>query len=139
MPTLEASHEIIIAIIAGVFGGGLVFAVNWYKAKRAADTADKAVEEKHEIDSGKLALEFIGELRGRIDQLNTRISCLENELQTQREASRMKDDRIAELERKTTEQEAEILELRKKIADKDEIIKRLNARIAAIEQKQRGE
>lgn len=125
--------DIIIALIAGLFGGGLVFLVSYYRSKRAADLAFIQEKDKHEIDSGKLALEFIQELRGRIDQLNNRVACLEGELTKQREAAIMKDARIAELERKTQEQEDEIMELRKIVADKDELIQRLTARLDVLE------
>lgn len=125
--------DILIVLIGALFGGGLAFLVNWYRHKRAADLAVKVEEDKHEIDSGKLALEFIGELRSRIEQLNNRVASLEGDLTTQMEAAKVKDARIAELERKTAEQEAEITELRKKLAEKDALIKQLTTRLEAIE------
>lgn len=143
--------DIIIFIIGAIFTGGLTALVNWYRARQTAKNARikletdaqialKQEDDKHEIDSGKLALEFIQELRGRIDQQNdtiskltTRIISLEGENVTQRMAAIEKDSRIAELERKTKEQEEEILELRQIIAGKDEMIDRLNARLDTLE------
>lgn len=130
--------NIIIALIGGLFGGGLMFLYNLYRSNQKEKIELITEQDKHEIDSGKLALEFIQELRARIDQQNNRITCLEGELEKVRLAGVAKDKRVTELEIKTTTQETEIMELRKEIADKDEIIARLNARLEAVEKIRRG-
>ena len=65
------------------------------------------------------------------------MGCLETELDRMLQSSKAKDQRITELERKTTEQEEEINQLRKEIADKDETISRLNARLDVLENRKK--
>lgn len=125
--------DILIVLIGALFGGGLAFLVNFYRHKRTADLAVKVEEDRHEIDGGKLAIELMQAQRQRIDQLVDRVDKLEGEQDKLREAANVKDTRIAELERKTAEQEAEITELRKKLAEKDALIKQLTTRLEAIE------
>ena len=54
--TADNIKDIILALIAGIFGGGLVFLTNWYKAKQQSNLEMIKEEDKHEIDSAKLAL-----------------------------------------------------------------------------------
>lgn len=131
--------DIIQVIVAGMFGGGLVFLATYLKNKWDHKLNIVTEKDNHEIESGGLLIKLVEQQQGRIDQLTTRVIQLEQDADKQREAARMKDARIAELESITQKQEDEISDLRKQIADKNETIKRLSARLEALENKRGGQ